>query len=29
VLWSHEKAELAPSVVCTGKLPKGPMDRLN
>jgi hypothetical protein len=23
------KGELAPSAVCTGKLPKGPVDRLN
>jgi hypothetical protein len=28
-LWSHEKAELAPSVVHAGELPKGPVDRLN
>jgi hypothetical protein len=28
-LWSHEKVELVPSVVCTGELLKGPMDRLN
>jgi hypothetical protein len=27
-LWSHERAELMPSVVYIGELPKGPVDRL-